>query len=78
MSEGPPSSQWGPLFRIDPYSGLAGQSQMQVFMCNKCMDRAETLNIDAKVDYLSDSLRMMQKCGLLMEISARESEYLRM
>jgi hypothetical protein len=42
------------------------------------MDRAETLSKDAKVDYLSDSLGMMQKCGLLMEISARESEYLRM
>ena len=42
------------------------------------MDRAETSSKDAQVDYLSDYLGPMQGCGLLMEISARESENLRM
>jgi hypothetical protein len=42
------------------------------------MDRAETFNKDVQVDYLSDYLRIMRVCGLLMEISARESADLQM
>jgi len=42
------------------------------------MDRDETSNKDAQVDYLSDYLGPMRGCGLLMEISAQESENLRM
>jgi hypothetical protein len=42
------------------------------------MDRAETFNKDVQVDYLSDYLRIMRGCGLLMEISARESADLQM
>ena len=71
-------SQLGTLFRIAQYSGLVGQLQKEVFACKECMDRYKTSNKDAQVDYLSDYLRLMQGCGLLMEISARESENLRM
>jgi len=42
------------------------------------MDRAETLSKDAQVDYLSDYLELMRGFGLFIEISARESENLRM
>ena len=68
----------GTLFRIAQYSGLVGQLQKGVFACKECMDRAENSNKDAQVDNLSDYLRPMRGCGLLMEISARESENLRM